>query len=119
MTQREFFEAVRDFEGMSEELKAKAIDLITALDNRNANRAKKPTKTQEANKPIIEAIKGLLTSEPTVASVIANKYNNEKEEEAKITTNKASALLQRMDGVKSVKVKVKGKGEQNGYFVAE
>lgn len=119
MTQREFFEAVRDFEGMSEELVTKANELIKALDARNANRAKTPTKTQIANKPIIEAIKGLLTSEPTVASVIADKYNVGKEEEAKITTNKASALLQRMDEVKSVKVKVKGKGEQNGYFIAE
>ena len=96
MTNREFFENV--IANMdNEEMVEKAKSLLDALDRRNAKRAERPSKTALAN-------------EPMLASEIAQKI--------KISTQKASALLRQMD-VKVTDVKVKGKGTQKGYFIAE
>ena len=109
MTQRDFYSAVIATVD-NDELKAFATDAIAKLDERNAKRASKPSKTQIANEPIIKAITEVLTSEPTLASKIA--------ELCEISTQKASALVKKVDGVQSVDVKVKGKGTQKGYFLA-
>ena len=109
MTNREFFNAVIANE-ITDEVIAHATESLEKLDVRNAKRAERQTKTQIANEPIIKAIADLLTSEPMRASEIA--------EACGISTQKASALVKKIEGVQSVDVKVKGKGTQKGYFLA-
>ena len=109
MTQRDFYNAVIATVD-NDELKAFATDAIAKLDERNAKRASKPSKTQIANESIIKAITEVLTSEPMLASKIA--------ELCEISTQKASALVKKVEGVQSVDVKDKGKGTQKGYFLA-
>ena len=109
MTQRDFYNAVINA-NINEEMSSFATEAIAKLDERNAKRASKPSKTQIANEPIIKAISEILTSEPMLASKIA--------ELCEISTQKASALVKKVDGVQSVDVKVKGKGTQKGYFLA-
>jgi hypothetical protein len=114
MTQREFYNAVinnqMDGTEITDEMVTFAKEAIAKLDERNAKRASKPSKTQIANEPIIKAITEVLTSEPMLASKIA--------ELCEISTQKASALVKKVEGVQSVDVKVKGKGTQKGYFLA-
>ena len=114
MTQREFYTMVienqMDGTEISDEMVAFAKDAIAKLDERNAKRASKESAKQIANKPIIEAISRVLTDEPMLASKIA--------ELCEISTQKASALVKKVEGVQSVDVKVKGKGTQKGYFLA-
>ena len=59
----------------------------------------------------VKAIAEVLTSEPMRASEIAETLG--------ISTQKASALVKKVDGVSVIDVKVKGKGTQKGYFFAE
>ena len=108
MTNRDFYNAVIANE-ITEEVIAHATESIAKLDERNAKRAEKPSKTQIANAPIIEAISRVLTDEPMLASKIAELCG--------ISTAKASALAKKVEGVKVVDVKVKGKGTQKGYFL--
>jgi hypothetical protein len=114
MTQREFYNAVinnqMDCTEITDEMVTFGKEAIAKLDERNAKRASKPSKTQIANEPIIKAITEVLTSEPMLASKIA--------ELCEISTQKASALVKKVEGVQSVDVKVKGKGTQKGYFLA-
>lgn len=109
MTTREFFENVITMVEDAE-MQEKAKSLIEALDRRNAKRAERPSKTAIANEPIKAEIAKVLTTEPMTASTIAKLVD--------ISTQKASALLRQMD-VKVTNVKVKGKGTQKGYFIAE
>jgi len=109
MTNREFYTAVIA-DTQNEELKAFATEAIAKLDERNAKRASKPSTKQKENEPIVKAISEVLTSEPMLASKIA--------ELCEISTQKASALVKKVEGVQSVDVKVKGKGTQKGYFLA-
>ena len=109
MTQRDFYTAVVNA-NLNEEMTTFATEAIAKLDARNAKRAEKPSKTQLANEPIIKAIAECLTSEPMLASAIAEKCG--------ISTQKASALVKKVDGVSVTDVKVKGKGTQKGYFFA-
>jgi len=109
MTQRDFYNAVINA-NINEEMSSFATEAIAKLDERNAKRASKPSKTQIANEPIIKAIASVLTDEPMLVSKIA--------ELCEISTQKASALVKKVEGVQSVDVKVKGKGTQKGYFLA-
>ena len=109
MTNREFFTAIVNSD-LNDDLKAFASESIAKLDARNAKRASTPSKTQKENEPIIKAIAKILTDEPMLASKIA--------ELCKISTQKATALVKKVEGVQSVDVKVKGKGTQKGYFLA-
>ena len=108
MTNREFYNAVIA-NAITEEVISHASDALVKLDERNAKRASKPSKTQIANEPIVKAISEVLTSEPMLASKIA--------ELCEISTQKASALVKKVEGVQSTDVKVKGKGTQKGYFL--
>ena len=109
MTNRDFYNAVINGT-ITEEMVEKAHEEIAKLDLRNAKRAERPSKTQKANEPIIKAIADLLTNEPMLASEIAEK--------CEISTQKASALVKKVEGVSVCDVKVKGKGTQKGYFFA-
>lgn len=109
MTQREFYNAVINGT-ITEEMVTFATESIEKLDIRNAKRSERETKTQKENKPIIEKIASVLTSEPMLASEIASA--------CEISTQKASALAKKVEGVSVCDVKVKGKGTQKGYFFA-
>ena len=109
MTQREFFTAIVNSD-LNDELKTFATESIAKLDARNAKRASTPSKTQKENAPLIEKIASLLTSEPKLASTLATEMG--------ISTQKASALVKKVEGVSVCDVKVKGKGTQKGYFFA-
>ena len=117
MTQREFFTAivnaydVEPTEAQWEELKAFATEAIAKLDARNAKRANTLSKTQKENAPLIAKIATLLTSEPKLASTLATEMG--------ISTQKASALVKKVEGVSVCDVKVKGKGTQKGYYFAQ
>ena len=82
MTKREFLnEVIAVIDGTSEvnvlELKEFAKAEIVKLDERNANRSSKPTKTQIENEPIKEKILEVLsTGEKMVASAIAERVEN-------------------------------------------
>ncbi len=114
MTQREFYNAivnaydVEPTETQWEELKNFATESIAKLDIRNAKRSERETKTQKENKPIIEKIASVLTSEPMLASDIATA--------CEISVQKASALAKKVEGVSVCDLKVKGKGTQKGYY---
>ena len=111
MTNREFYTAVINGDVYdNEELITFAKDAIAKLDARNAKRASKPSAKQKENEPIVKAISEVLTSEPMLASKIA--------ELCEISTQKASALVKKVEGVQSTDIKVKGKGTQKGYFLA-
>jgi len=110
MTQREFYTAVINGT-ITEDMVAFATESIEKLDARNAKRASTPSKTQKENAPLIAKIATLLTSEPKLASELAK--------EMEISTQKASALVKKVEGVSVTDVKVKGKGTQKGYFFAE
>ena len=118
MTKREFFnEVIAVIDGTSEvnvlELKEFAKAEIVKLDERNANRSSKPTKTQIENEPIKEKILEILsTGERMVASAIAERLE--------ISTQKASALCRQLVESKKLKVedvKIPKKGKQKAYRV--
>lgn len=113
MTQREFFNEVIKA-NVSEEVRETAKAALAKLDERNAKRAAKPSKTAIENQPIKEAIlvkltengKGMLS--PDVAAALG------------ISTAKASALLTQLvnDGkVVKVEVKVPKKGKMMSYSI--
>ena len=109
MTNREFFTAIVNSD-LNDEMKAFATESIAKLDARNAKRANTLSKTQKDNLPLIEKIASLLTSEPKLASTLATEMG--------ISTQKARALVKKVEGVSVCDVKVKGKGTQKGYFFA-
>ena len=118
MTKREFLnEVIAVIDGTSEvdvlELKEFAKAEIVKLDERNASRSSKPTKTQIENEPIKEKILEVLsTGERMVASAIAERLE--------ISTQKASALCRQLVESKQLKVedvKIPKKGKQKAYMV--
>ena len=120
MTKREFFnEVIAVIDGTSEvnvlELKEFAKAEIVKLDERNASRSSKPTKTQIENEPIKEKILEVLsTGERMVASAIAEKVE--------ISTQKASALCRQLvesNKLKVEEVKIPKKGKQKAYSILE
>ena len=120
MTKREFLnEVIAVIDGTSEvnvlELKEFAKAEIVKLDERNANRSSKPTKTQIENEPIKEKILEVLsTGEKMVASAIA--------ERVEISTQKASALCSQLvesNKLKVEEVKIPKKGKQKAYSILE
>lgn len=110
MTRREFFEAVMNYEGISEELSVFAANEIEKLNARNAKRSSTPSKRSLANEPIKAEIVKVLSDTPQSASEIAGKVE--------ISTQKASALLRQIDGLTVSELKVKGKGKVKGYALA-
>ena len=106
MTQREFLNAVIA-ETTNADLAKFAVESLEKLDARNAKRASTPSKSQKENEPIKAHIVEVLTDEPQTASDIAVK--------CEISTQKASALLRQIEGIKVCDLKVKGKGSVKGY----
>ena len=110
MTNREFYTAVMNGT-INEEVIAHASEAIVKLDERNAKRASKPSKVALANEPIKAKILEVLSTEPKVASEIAELVG--------ISTQKASALLRQIEGLEISEVKVPKRGKMKGYALAE
>lgn len=87
MTNREFLTAVST-NAITEDVIAYATAAIAKMDEANEKRKNKPSKTAEANAPILENITGILTAEPQTATDIAGLVG--------ISTQKASALLRQL-----------------------
>lgn len=112
MTNREFFAAIVKNENIDEALRQHAQEAIAKLDATLAKRAEKPTKAQEANKPIAEAIMKAFGENPNLvvtASTVASG--------TKVSVQRASAILRglvtdkRLEGF-DAKVKVDGKSRK-------
>lgn len=112
MTNREFYTAIVNGNLTETEIEF-AKSAIAKLDERNAKRSSKPSKTAIANEPIKAAILEMLTDKPQVASAIGMAIEQ--------STQKASSLLVQLvkEGkAVAVDVKVKGKGKVKGYTLA-
>ena len=119
MTTREFYEAIIEA-NVNEEITAYAKEGIEKLDKTNsARRAKADEKAlvREAEKaPIREAIKAVICAEPKTASMLIEEAGVEIKPQA------IPALLKPLveaGEVEKVDVKIKGKGKQRGYILAE
>ena len=115
MTTKEFLTAVENG-NINDEVKGFATTLKLKIDERNAKRAAKPSKTAIANEPIkaaiVKALEGSDQSHAKTAPELGALVG--------ITTQKASALavqLVKADTIKSTTVKVKGKGELKAYYI--
>ena len=94
MTNREFFVAVANGE-MTEEIRAHAsreIDKMAAADERRRN---KPSKTAEANAPLVEAlVNEFLTDEAQLGADLADKLNEKFPDlEKPVTPQKVASML--------------------------
>ena len=119
MTQREFLENVANGI-MNEEMATFATERIVALDianekRREINSAKRAEKEAE-KAPIREAIMAVITSEPKTATTLIAEAGVEIKPQAIPSLLKAEVEAGR---VLKVDVKVKGKGTQRGYQLAE
>lgn len=119
MTQREFLENVANGI-MNEEMATFATERLTAMDSANekrreANSAKRAEKEAE-KAPVREAIVAVITSEPKTATILIAEAGVEIKPQA------IPSLLKGVieaGTVLKVDVKVKGKGTQRGYQLAE
>lgn len=90
MTNREFFVSISTGK-LTDECIQHAIEAIAKLDATNAKRKDKPTKAQEANAPIKEALFALLCENP-------NKQYTENDLgiALEVTHNKAGSLVRQL-----------------------
>lgn len=112
MTNREFYIAIANGT-MNDEIKAFAEEAIRKMDERNAKRSSKPSKTSIENAPIKGSIMDFISNrnEFCIAGAIA--------EALEISTSKASALCRQLvaDGKlveKDVKIPKQGKRKAYG-----
>lgn len=117
MTNREFYNAIANGT-MNDEIKAFAEEATVKMDERNAKRNSKPSKTAIENEPIKKKIVEFITqrNEFCIAGAIA--------EALEISTQKASALCRQLvaDGKlveKEVKVPKQGKRKAYGFEEVE
>ena len=111
MTNREFYTAVANG-AMDDWIKAFAEEAIAKMDERNAKRSSKPSKTAVENEPIKTQIVEFITkrNEFCIAGAIA--------EALEISTQKASALCRQLvnDGkLVEKEVKVPKQGKRKAY----
>lgn len=113
MTNREMLNAVISGT-VTDEVVAKAEEMLAAMDKRDEKRSSKPSKTAIANEPIKAAIVEFLADKGVVvASAIG--------EGLEISTQKASNLCRQLveDGkLTATEVKVKGGRKVKGYALA-
>lgn len=114
MTQREFYNAIINGT-ITEDVIKTAKAAIEKMDATNEKRRNTPSKTQEANAPLMAQIaETILTAEPKTASDVAGELG--------VSPQKASALLRALvaEGKANVQdVKVPKKGTQKAYTLAE
>lgn len=119
MTQREFLENVANGI-MNEEMVTFATERIAALDAANEKRreinARKRAEKEAEKAPIREAIMAVITSEPKTATTLIAEAGVEIKPQAIPSLLKGAIEA---GTVLKVDVKVKGKGTQRGYQLAE
>ena len=119
MTQREFLENVAQGV-MNDEMAAYAAERIVALDAANEKRkevnAVKRAEKEAEKAPIREAIMGVMSTEPKTATTLIAEAGVEIKPQAIPSLLKAEVEA---GHVLKVDVKVKGKGNQRGYVLAE
>ena len=118
MTKREFLSAVAEG-NVTDAVMEYAADEIVKLDTTNQKRREKPSKKTLENEPVKEAIFAVLGENAMTATDIAKAVT---EAGLEISTQKASALARQLvDEGKAVAsdVKIKGKGAQRAYSLAE
>lgn len=107
MTNREFYEAIKANEDISESLRKHAQDELAKIDARNKSRASKPKKNQQENDSIKEKIEQLLSNcDEMLTTDIATAIG--------VSTQKITGLcvqLEKEDRITRKEVKVKGKGK--------
>ena len=116
MTNREFFVAVSS-NAITADVIAHAEAQLAKMDASNAKNRGTESKTYKANVPLFAEVLELLAEKPMLTAEVAIAMSTE---ERPISTSKASALLRTLEGegkVTSLKVKVKGKGEQTQYTI--
>ena len=114
MTQREFFTAIVNGT-INADIQAYAADAIVKLDKRNATRASKPTKSQQANVPLLAEIRTFLTGKKNVLAAEVAAHLD-------VTPQKASGLLKLLaDGgeVTTAEVKVPKQGKRKAYTLVD
>ena len=117
MTNREFFVAIASNTNLTDDLREHAQAQVDKMDASNAKNRGKESKTYKANLPLMAEVLELLASKPMLTSEVAIAMSTE---ERPFSNSKASALLRTLEGegkVTSLKVKVKGKGEQTQYTI--
>lgn len=119
MTQREFLENVaRGI--MSEEMATFATERIAALDGANEKRREinsvKRAEKEAEKAPVREAVMAVITAEPKTATTLIAEAGVEIKPQAIPSLLKG---LIETGAVLKVDVKVKGKGTQRGYQLAE
>lgn len=110
MTQREFFTAIVNGT-INADIQAYAADAIVKLDKRNATRASKPTKSQQANVPLLAEIRNFLTGKKNVLAAEVAAHLD-------VTPQKATGLLKLLvDGgeATAAEVKVPKQGKRKAY----
>ena len=113
MTNREFLTAIASNTTLPAEITEHASNEIAKMDAANEKRKNKPSKTAEANAPIVEALTAALTADPQTAADLAVVVG--------ISTQKASSLLRQIvaSGVAvATDIKVPKKGTCKGYSLA-
>lgn len=113
MTNREFLNAVINA-NLSEDVTARAQELLAQMDKRNAKRASTPSKSAVANAPLKQAIVELIGEKPMTAPEVGQALE--------VSTQKASALLRQLCEVgtlTSEEVKVPKKGKIKQYSLVE
>ena len=114
MTNREFYTAIVEGK-LTTEVQEFASSAIEKLDNRNANRSAKPSKTQQENAPIKQALFEYLSNHE------GRFTEGQLGEALGITHNKAGALARQLvaEGVAtSVEVKLPKVGKRKAYAIA-
>lgn len=117
MTKREFYNAILAIETISAEVREYAEASIQKLDETNAKRSSKQTKTQLANEPIKAKILEILSTAPMTSAVLREKFVANGEE---ISVQKVSSLCRQLveEGfLSSNEIKVPKKGAQKQYSV--
>lgn len=118
MTNREFFVSIASNTNLTAELREHAQTQLDKMDASNAKNRGTESKTYKANIPLFAEVLELLAEKPMLTAEVATAMSSE---ERPISTSKASGLLRTLEKegkVTSVKVKVKGKGEQTQYAIA-
>ena len=113
MTNREFLNTIINA-NLSDEITARAQEMLAQMDARNAKRASTPSKTAVANAPLKQSIIRLISEKNMTAPEVGVALE--------VSTQKASALLRQLceDGVlTSEEIKVPKKGKMKSYSLVE
>lgn len=110
MTRRDFFTTIMNTENLTDEIRAFARESLEKIDETNAKRAAKPSKTAIENAPLVAQVVELLGDEPKTASDLVAAMD--------LKVQKVSSLLRaavKEGKAASHDVKIKGKGTCKGY----